>query len=370
MAIETGSSIDRIDVLANDLPVSETVIDHAEDRTELVIDLPSDNYNLQVRGFDALGAQVSTHLVAVHVLDEVTVSEPWLLITSPRADSSVSNPVAFTVEASPSVDSVEFFADDWSIGTTRPGEVLRYEFDGTGYARSIEAVAYDDGEPVATDDLIITVTDGTTPGESNVNEIILGYLSGYPTDGSYTYWWPDDSYGWAGNPSDIYYQDDLFAQGDERNRSYCVGITFEVFMRTFDHLDAAYDLEGDLNGVSFDELYDFRTDWYVRDLYGMGIVDAMDNYGVGLRVTDWEDVRPGDIIQFWRHSGSGHNAIFIGWETNAGGDIAGFTYWSTQGSTDGIGYNDEYFGTSGSRVDPNFFFAGRLSPPEDWTPWW
>jgi len=370
MSIETGSSIDQVEVLANSVPVSETVIDHTDARTELVIDLPSDNYNLQVRGFDATGTQVSTYMVAVHVLDEVTVSDPWVLITSPRNDTRVANPVAFTVEASPGVDTVEYFADEWSIGTSRPGEVLRYEFSGTDYARSIEVVAYDDGEPVATDDLTITVTEGTTPGDSDVNDIILSYLSEYPTDGSYTYWWPDDSYGWGGNPSDIYYQGDLFAQGDDRNRSYCVGITFEVFMRTFDHLDAAYDLDGDLNGVSFDELYDFRTDWYVRDLYGMGIVDAMDNYGVGARVTDWADVRPGDIIQFWRHSGSGHNAIFIGWETNTVGDIAGFTYWSTQSSTDGIGYNHEAFGTSGSRVDPNFFFAGRLYSPEDWTPWW
>jgi hypothetical protein len=141
-------------------------------------------------------------------------------------------------------------------------------------------------------------------------------------------------------------------------------------MRTFDQLDTDYDLGGDLNGVSFDELYELRTDWYVRDLYGMGIVDAMDNYGIGQRVSSWDDVQPGDIIQFWRHSGSGHNAIFIGWEVDGNGEVTGFTYWSTQGSTDGIGYNDEYFGTSGSRVDPSFFFAGRLAPPEDWSPWW
>jgi hypothetical protein len=370
MIIEAGSGIERIAVTANSVPMAETVIDHEEDRTEVVIELPSDNYNLQVMAYAPSGEQVSTDMVAVHVMEEVTVNDPWVLITSPRDGSSVSNPVAFTVEAGPTVDTVEFFADDWSLGTIEPGEVLRYEFSGTGYERRIEAVAYAAGEEVASDDLTVTVTDGSSPGESDVNELILGYLSEYPTDGSYAYWWPDDSYGWGGNPSDLYYEGELFAPGDALNRSYCVGITFEVFMRTFYQLDEDYGLGGSLNGVSFDELYDLRTDWYVRDLYGTGIVEAMENYGIGGRVTSWDDVLPGDIIQFWRHSGSGHNAIFIGWETNTAGEVVGFTYWSTQGSTDGIGYNDEYFGTSGSRVDPNFFFVGRLAAPEDWTPWW
>lgn len=368
--VTAGDGVDRLELSANGAPISETVVAHDGADAEIVVDLPADNYRLEVVGFDTDGARVSSNMVSVRVLGDVTIADDWVLITSPRDGATVANPVAFTVEAAPNIDEVEFFADDWSLGTVGPGEVLRYEFSGTGYARSIEAVAYVDGAAVATDDLSVTVTDGTAPGESDVNDILLGYLTEYPTDGSYTYWWPDDSYGWGGNPTDIYYQGDLFAQGDDLNRSYCVGITFEVFMRTFDHLDADYDLDGDLNGVDFDELMEFRTDWYVRDLYGTGIVEAMENYGVGARVSDWDNVRPGDIIQFWRHSGSGHNAIFISWEHNASGEITGFTYWSTQGSTDGIGYNDEYFGTSGSRVDPNFFFAGRLAPPEDWTPWW
>jgi hypothetical protein len=74
-------------------------------------------------------------------------------------------------------------------------------------------------------------------------------------------------------------------------------------------------------------------------------------------------------LQFWRHSGSGHNNIFIDWETDGDGTIIGVTYWSTQGSTDGVDYNTEYFGTSGSRIDPNSFFAGRARMPVDWEPW-
>ena len=370
MVVEAGEGVDNIEVLANNVPLTSTVLDHSLEHTELVLQLDPANYNLVVDGYDEHGAKVGSHMVTMRVINDSEPAEPWVLVTSPRDGATVTNPVSFTVDAAPNVDTVEILADAWTLGTMVPGEVLRYEFSGTGFERNIEAVAYDDGVEVARDDLVITVQESTSPGESDVNDIILGHLSEYPTDGSYDYWWPDDSYGWGGNPNDIYYLDDLFAAGDPHQRSYCVGMTFEVFMRTFDTLDASYDLDGDLNGVSFDELYDFRTDWYVRDLYGTGIVEAMENYGIGHHVSDWDDIRPGDIIQFWRHSGSGHNAIFIGWETNTGGDITGFTYWSTQGSTDGVGYNDEYFGTSGSRVDPNFFFAGRVAPPEDWTPWW
>jgi hypothetical protein len=368
LTIETGDAIERLEIFANERPAATSVVSTSSS-TDLIVELPEGRYTLDARGFDTDGAMASSHAISVRILSSETDPEPWVLVTSPRDNAMVANPVAFTVESADSVDSVELFADDWSIGTIEPGEVLRYEFAGTGYPRAIDAVGFDDGIEVARDALTITVTDASSPGESNVNDIILSHLADYPTDGSYAYWWPDDSLGWFGNPHDIFYLDRLFAEGDSQNRSYCVGITLEVFMRTFDTLDEAYDLGGELNGISFSELDEFRKDWFVRDLYGTGIVEAMENYGIGDRVTSWDDVRPGDIIQFWRHSGSGHNAIFIGWERDGAGEITGFTYWSTQNSTDGIGYNDEYFGTSGSRVDPNYFFVGRVAPPEDWSPW-
>lgn len=369
VSLEAGSAIERLALMANDAPVAETLITEPG-ATELVVDLPEGRYTLSARGFDAEGTLVGNHDIMVRVISSTVEPEPWILVTSPRDGATVANPVAFTVEAAAAVDSVELFADDWSIGTLEPGEVFRYTFSGTDTPRAIEAIGYDHGAEVARDALTITATEASSPGESNVNDIILSHLSEYPTDGTYPYWWPDDSYGWYGNPHDIYYQGSLYAEGDHLNRSYCVGITLEVFMDTFDTLDGIYGLDGDLNGVSFTELDEFRRDWFVRDLYGSGIVEAMENYGIGSRVSDWDEVRPGDIIQFWRHSGSGHNAIFIGWERSASDEIVGFTYWSTQNSTDGIGYNDEYFGTSGSRVDPNFFFVGRVAPPEDWTPWY
>ena len=90
---------------------------------------------------------------------------------------------------------------------------------------------------------------------------------------------------------------------------------------------------------------------------------------MGERVTDWADIRPGDVLQFWRHSGSGHNNLFVEWVYDGDGEIAGVTYWSTQSSTDGVGYNTEYFGTGGSSIDPSSFFAARVYMPEDWISW-
>ena len=332
----------------------------------LVASLDSGSHKMTLVGLSESGIPVSEHSMTVQVvLDE---EEPWVLITSPADDGTPTNPVRFTASASDHIDTIEFLADGWLLGEAVPGEVLSYSFSGTGFERDIEALAYDDGEVVASDTVSITVLDGTTPTDSDWNGHITDILATYPTDGTYQYYWPSSG-DWAGNPHDIYYLSDLFAEGDVERRSYCVGLTLEVFMRAFDEIDLQSGGDGSINGIGFDELYSFRTDWYVRELYGAGIVDAMENYGIGERGTDWDDVQAGDIVQFWRHSGSGHNVIFVDWVTDSSGNRTGFEYWGTQGSTDGIGYTSESFGSSGSSVDPNFFFPGRLWMPEEWETW-
>jgi hypothetical protein len=322
-------------------------------------------HTLLLSGLDDAGDVRSEHSLVVRVADDET---PWITVTSPADGATVSNPVSFTVSTSFDVDQVEILADDWTLGTMAPSGVLSYEFAGTGFARAIEARAYDDGVLVAQDFLTITVEDHVDPGESDVNDLVMSLVDQYPTDGSYDYWWPS-GVSWSGNPHDIWYLDQLFAEGDPQHRSFCVGLTFEVFMRAFDEADRAWGGDGSLNGVPFDELYELRTDWYVRDLWGSGPVEAVENYGIGAEVRSWDHVRPGDFVQFWRHSGSGHNVVFIDWERDSEDTIIGFRYWSTQGSTDGVGFNSEYFGSSGSRVDPNHFFVARVFTPDDWVPW-
>jgi hypothetical protein len=281
----------------------------------------------------------------------------------------VYNPVTFAVDADPTLDSLEILADDWSIGTFQPGELFTYSFTGVGYDRDIVVNGYRSGEVVATDTINVTVDPGTEPIESEFTELMVDILESYPTDGSYGYWWPDDNYGWYGTTQDIYYLDELIAEGDPDNQSYCVGLTWEVFMRAFQEADAMTGGDGSLNGISVSELDEFRIDWFIRDLWGDGNVDALENYGIGERVTSLEDAQSGDVVQFWRNSGSGHNTIFIEWVRDSSQEITGLTYWSTQGSTDGIGYNTEYIGSGSSDINPSYIFLARPYMPGDWIPW-
>lgn len=334
---------------------------------ELVVELEPGRQELALVGEDADGAEIDRHALVVRVIDG---DESWLTITSPSNGAVLPTPIAFTFEASDDVVSVDLVVDGEVVGEGVPGEVLSVAFDATGDAVYATAKGYDAaGELVATDAVNFAAEAGTEVELSDFNERVVDRLEGYPTDGSYGYYWPDDT-DWYGTTQDIRYRGQLVAEGDSQHRSYCVGLTFEVLMMSFTELDEEVGGDGTFNDMTVDDLDTFRVDWFVRDLYGDGPGEALDNYGVGSRVTDWDDVRPGDFVQFWRHSGSGHNVIFVDWERDPEDDaIIGFRYWSTQGSTDGISYNEEYFGSSGSRVNPSYFYASRVAMPEDWLPW-
>jgi hypothetical protein len=321
---------------------------------------------LLVEGVGADGAVLSTHPVTVVVEDGPEAA--WVAITSPADGATVANPVTFAVEASPGVDAVELFADGWSLGRTEPGGLLTYRFEGVGFPREIEAVAWDGAAEVAVDALTVTVDPGSTAPPSSFNARVLGLLAEYPTDGSYGYDWPESG-SWGGNPHDLRYDGALFSAGDPQRDSFCVGLTFEVFLRAAQQEAADPSGAGRVNDIPFDDLYDFRDEWFVRELLGAGPADAAEIYGIGAAVTDPDAIAPGDFIQWWRHNGSGHNAVFLDWERDGDGEIIGFTYWSTQSSTDGISENTEYFGASGGRVDPAHFTAARIFPAEDRLPW-
>ena len=354
LTFEAGEAINRLALFSDDELIAE-IDDPSAASIELT--LTPGTRMLTLEGLNDSGVPVSEHNVRVRVEGN---TDPWTAIVSPLDGATVSNPVHFMINASDDIDTIEIFADDYSLGTTEPGSILSYTFSGTGFERSIDAVAYSEGTEIATDSITITVEDAPEPVSSDFNELVMDTLATYPTDGSYEYYWPQSG-GWLGNPHDIYYMNQLYAEGDPQLRSYCVGLTFEVFMSTMESINGT----SDINGMSMNELDEFRIDWYVRELFGAGPADAVENYGIGSLVAQWSDIRAGDFIQFWRNSGSGHNAIFIDWEYDSSDNIIGFMYWSTQGSTDGIGYNSEYF----SSVDPNHFYATRVAMPEDWLPY-
>ncbi len=330
---------------------------------ELQVSLDDGRHRLALVGADGQGTELSRHELTVRVAGE---DSSWVTIVSPADGAEVDNPVRFVVDASSDVDAISLFADDWEIGATQPGGMVSYEFEGTGYEREIQARAFDGDSLVATDQVSITVQEGTEPIDSDFNAVTMSLLEGYPTDGTHDYLW-DGSY--AGTTRDIYYLDTLVAEGRADQSCYCVGITWELYMRAYQQIEASSGGDGSLNEMDVSELYDFRTDWYVRDLWGAGAADAVELWGLGEEVTDLADLQPGDFVQFWRNSGSGHSVIFIDWETDGDGAITGMYYWSCQGSTDGLGYLSEYFGTGGSSIDPSYLFAARAWMPLDWLPW-
>ena len=87
---------------------------------------------------------------------------------------------------------------------------------------------------------------------------------------------------------------------------------------------------------------------------------ALGHLGVGKQVTP-DEAQSGDFLQFWRGKG-GHSVVFLKWVERDGRRV-GFTYRSSQGSTDGVGDKIEYFKGTGiekADVNPQRMYFGRL----------
>lgn len=355
-----GQDVDHVSLSADGAVVATADVGDGE----VTVTLDDGLHALDLVGYDAGGAPLSHHALSVRVAAE---GATWVTIQSPASGSTVYNPVSFVVARSDDLARVDVYVDGALLGSTDESGVLVADVPGEGAAHYVDARGYTaEGRQRASDGLTFDLEPGASPAGSDFNALVLDTLRGYATDGSHGYYWPSGG-DWYGTTQDITYRGQVVAEGDPEGRCYCVGLTWEVMMRAFEAADEATGGDGTLNGLTVAELNDFRVDWFVRDLYGDGVVTALEHYGLGQQVGSWADAEPGDFIQFWRNSGSGHSVIFMNWETNSSGDIAGFRYWSTQSSTDGIDYNTEYFGTTGSSVDATHFYLARAVMPADWT---
>ena len=359
---ETGDDVSTVQLQVSGAPHGDPIRTGTRNRGVFRLTLDEGRHRLNVEGLDDAGQVVSAHDLTVRVAATET---PWVTIVSPRDRSLAFNPVTFTVGATEQADQIVIEADGWTIGEVGPSGTLTHTFNGTGFPRVITTTAFRDGEALATDSISLTVTDAQSPETSSYNDVVLDRIATYPTDGSYGYYWPRGG-GWAGTTQDIWYLDTRVATGDPYQRSYCVGLTWEVFMRAFETLQSRGEVPDTLAGLDVSELLDFRMDWYVRDLFGSGVVEAVERAGIGARVANLDEVEPGDFVQFWRNSGSGHSVIFDAWELDDAGTIAGIRYWSTQGSTDGIGYRVENFGPESHQLDPASFYVARVFAPSEW----
>lgn len=320
-------------------------------------------HTITLVGFDADRAEIGQDALVVNA---ISPGATWVAITSPADGAHPVNPVQFSVTASDDVDTVTLTADGFELGEVAPGEVLTWRFEGTGTPRDIVATAHGDGP--AEDRISIQVEDSAPVEIADMNERVMRLIRDYPTDSTISYWWPK-GVDWSGSTRDISYRGELVADDGGVSNCFCVGMTWEVYLRAWLEVDAERGGDGsDLNGLSAADVFELRDDWFVREVDGPGAAYALDRWGLGVEVESFDDWRPGDFVQFWRTNGSGHNVIFVDWLTDAKGNKTGISYWSCNGtsSTDGPGYNEEYFGTFSGAIDPALATAGRAALPEDW----
>ncbi|MEM8865630.1 MAG: transglutaminase domain-containing protein [Planctomycetota bacterium] len=158
---------------------------------------------------------------------------------------------------------------------------------------------------------------------------VLKLANSYPDGGGYK-WVAGNS----GTPAAIEFDGEvILPKGDG---TICCGYTLSIAV------DVAK-ARGLLNGKTADDLRRFHKLWYGDGESGDKslCVLAVESLGIGHAV-DVDDAKPGDFVQLWRDSGSGHSVIFL--ERIMDDDaFVGFRYRSSQGSTDGIGDRSEYF---------------------------
>jgi len=195
----------------------------------------------------------------------------------------------------------------------------------------------------------------------SLNRAVVEQYTSYPTDGTYTYRWSGGGYGVT---QDLYYLGALIAPTNAEHTTYCSGITFETFLKSWEIYNTAYGHSA-IGTLTASSMESYRRVWYgVTDADRL-VARAIADYDLGQEITDWEEMQEGDFVQFWRHSGSGHSVVFVGWERNPDThQILGFHYWSSQSSTNGIGYGTEYFGDTWG-VNPDRFWPARLRKPRD-----
>ena len=186
------------------------------------------------------------------------------------------------------------------------------------------------------------------PKRGELNRLVLKAARAYPTDGTHAYWWPRGD-PWRGTTRTLTYADEVLCTGDPQGRCYCSGLTFEVFLDVW--LGAARRSGYPERVKDFDlaAMRRFQDQWYGASGDRKTLRTALVENGLGTDVTH-QQAEAGDFVQLWRHDGSGHCAVFLAWERDDVGAIAGLRYWSTQKSTNGIGERSESFGSDGRAV--------------------
>jgi hypothetical protein len=195
----------------------------------------------------------------------------------------------------------------------------------------------------------------------SLNRMVVEQYKSYPTDGTFTYLWSGGGYGVTQN---VYYLGSVICPKPSGNTTYCSGLAFETAIVPYNAYNTTYGHPRIGNMTTASQMESFRKVWYgVTDAEKLA-ARAIPEYGIGVEITDFEEAQEGDFVQLWRHSGSGHNPLFVNWVRDGNNTITGVRYWGTQSSTNGIGSRQESFGVS-SGINPARFYLGRLRKPRD-----
>jgi len=205
--------------------------------------------------------------------------------------------------------------------------------------------------------------------KSELNNYVLKVIPAYEGV-KYPYLLNNDYDNYNGVTENIIYQGSPIAKANPNGSksSYCVGLTYEVFYKAMQERNKEAGISPEnFNNMTIDNMKDFLLTWYAAQgspkSEGDQLAGAIVKYGLGTQITRLEDAKAGDFIDFSRKR-SGHTVVFINWLKDGKGNIAGFNYWSTQESTNGIGYNEEYFsdnkGALKGTVNRNQLYIGRV----------
>lgn len=208
--------------------------------------------------------------------------------------------------------------------------------------------------------------------KSELNNYVLKVIPAY-AGGKYPYLLNNDYANYNGVTENIIYKGSQIAKANPNGSksSYCVGLTYEVFFKAMQERNKEAGISPEnFNNMTIDNMKDFLLTWYAAKgtpkTEGDQLAGAIVKYGLGTQITRLEDAKAGDFIDFSRIK-SGHTVIFINWLRDDTGNIAGFKYWSTQESTNGISYKEEYFsdnlqGALKGAVNRKQLYIGRVGP--------
>ena len=206
------------------------------------------------------------------------------------------------------------------------------------------------------------------PRAERFSALVLECLRAYPTDGRHGYLWPrkkeDRVAGWAGNTGEMRYRGVRIARAHPKGCCYCCGLTFELFFRAWRAWCRQERKPFRILDLDPEGLRHLRRHWFGANGDLTCAAGAITAAGLGFPVK-MEKAKPGDFIQFWRHTGSGHSVVFCGWVRDGRGGITGLRYWSTQKATGGIGRRTERIGEPRGIDRERIHIArvGRRVPP-------